>query len=155
MSCSDLCGQHLLYSMRLYSASRAGSLTGETALQAVGSAERRVWRAGATPFPGRVGSAGSSPGDAAPMPSRLAAASSREPTPMTESARRIAEALDSMTKVSSALYLLQSCVDCAWFERNPIAGAVGMLQDGTALPAEAGVPAFSYAAGLGGRQWAQ
>ena len=108
-------------------------MTCETALQAVGSAERRVWRAGATPFPGRVGSVGSSPGDAGPMPSRLAADSSREPTPMTESARRIAEALDSMTKVSSALYELRSCMGCAWFEKNLIAGAVGMLQYGTAL----------------------
>ena len=70
--------------------------------QAVGSAERRVWRAGATPFPRRPGSRDRSPSDAAPAPSRLAA-SSLGPVPMTESARRIAEALDSMTKVSHAL----------------------------------------------------
>lgn len=128
VSRSDLRGQHSLHSMRLHSASRAGSLTCETALQAVGSAERRVWRAGATPFPGRVGSAGSSPSDAAPVPSRLAAASSQEPTPMTESARRIAQALDSMTKVSSALYVLRSCVDYNLSEKNLSAGAIGTLQ---------------------------
>ena len=69
-----------------------------TIWQAVGSAERRVWRAGATPFPRRLGSAEQSPGNTAPAPSRLGA-SSRGPVPMTESARRIAEALDSMAKV--------------------------------------------------------
>lgn len=78
-------------------------------LQAVGSTERRVWRAGATPFPRRLGSAEHSPGNAAPAPSRLAA-SSQGPLPMTESARRIAEALDSMTKVGSALSISSLCL---------------------------------------------
>ncbi len=78
------------------------------AVQAVGSAERRVWRAGATPFPRRLGSAEQSPGNAAPAPSRLGVPS-RGPVPMTESARRIAEALDSMAKVGHSLTVSLLC----------------------------------------------
>ena len=65
--------------------------------QAPGSQERRLWRAGHTPHPGQ-------------RPSTLAAGAAQQqqgtlggPLPLTESARRIAMALDSMIPVRPIL----------------------------------------------------
>lgn len=71
--------------------------------QGVGSAERRVWKAGQGPHKGPAGrEVLAIEGPAATRATATAdgVAGSREPLPMTESARRIAMALDSMLPVS-------------------------------------------------------
>lgn len=65
-------------------------------MQGVGGAERRVWKAGQTPFHPRR-SPSSEPMAIEGPPTAQPA--SREPLPMTESARRIAMALDAMLPV--------------------------------------------------------
>ncbi|CAL8466864.1 g6400 [Coccomyxa elongata] len=72
--------------------------------QGVGSAERRVWKAGQGPHKGPAGrEVLAIEGPAATSASAMAngIAGSREPLPMTESARRIAMALDSMLPTSA------------------------------------------------------
>lgn len=71
--------------------------------QGVGSAERRVWKAGQGPHkgpPGREVLAIEGPDATRATAMANGIAGSREPLPMTESARRIAMALDSMLPVS-------------------------------------------------------
>ena len=72
-------------------------------LQPLGGPERRVWRAGQASLPGRrptsAASAASTPQEQQQLPGNAAAASGKEPLPMTESACRIAMALDSMIAV--------------------------------------------------------
>lgn len=73
---------------------------GLTDVQGPGSAERRVWKAGQTPRNTKASEvlALEGPSGATQVPNGLSGR--REPLPMTESARRIAMALDAMLPVS-------------------------------------------------------